>query len=131
MMTYTFVIEHHPWVGSTYESSPLADGTPRHIGSSSDGLALLELTGPADNLTGASVMVTLGVPRDIMTRNGVNMTALLDETVPKWSGRKDWLVNAIGRATDVPVQRTTQDGKLIKLEYFDALDSLILSVERR
>lgn len=114
--------------GFTLRSAPLDNGTPRYIGQSQDGNAALELIGPADNLTGASLMVALNAGRDADVRHGIYLEKLWSKTV---SGGNDWLVNSLRRATDVHQQRTTQNGKTIQLLYFDALEAVVLKVERK
>jgi len=45
-----------PEVGFTFENSPLTDGTPRLLGQSPNGLAMMELYGSGDKLTEATLM---------------------------------------------------------------------------
>lgn len=62
-----------PEVGFTFENSPLTDGTPRLLGQSSNGLAMMELYGSGDKLTKATLMTF--VDNTVSSQN-INLIAL-------------------------------------------------------
>lgn len=62
-----------PEVGFTFEDSPLTDGTPRLLGKSSNGLAIMELYGSSDKLAKATLMTF--VDNTVSSQN-INLIAL-------------------------------------------------------
>lgn len=72
-----------------FHSAPLADGTPRLLGRHPDGLTMVELIGPGDELQSASI--TIGVAKDnaeLLIRNTGALMVFMRET--GWPGGEKW-----------------------------------------
>ncbi len=117
-----------PAFGFTFENSPLLDGRQRVLGQNPEG-ALVELIGPRSNLTEASISVFLSSDDYQNTINVLAMLLLIISTT-SWESAADWLPDALLQAIDQGPVSTTYNGYMIKLEYFEILNSLILSVDR-
>ena len=119
-----------PDIGFTFESSELADGTPRVIGESPDGFAFLELIGPERDITKATIMVAM--PSDdpgAIVMNAAYMLGLLKNLVPNWSGGGDWLAEHFAVAADEGEARTIQGNVDITLTAYKELGMVLLTVE--
>lgn len=71
-------------------NSPLADGTPRSLGTFESGHALLEMEGPIGNLTSATLLLD-DTDDGYPFRNALYMNMLLDLTMPEWTGSSTWI----------------------------------------
>lgn len=72
-----------------FHSAPLADGTPRLSGRHPDGLTMIELIGPGDELQSASI--TIGVAKDnadLLIRNTGALMVFMRDT--GWPGGEKW-----------------------------------------
>ncbi|MEO0535325.1 MAG: hypothetical protein AAF215_15820 [Cyanobacteria bacterium P01_A01_bin.123] len=71
-------------VGFTFESSPLNDGTPRLLGHSPDGLAMIELYGTGNNITEATLttFITQGMSDSQTALLAVYKVAFLNAIAP-------------------------------------------------
>jgi hypothetical protein len=79
----------------TFEQSPMADGTPRLMGKSEDGMTMVELIGHGQRLEQASLM--FGLAKDApgaMIRNTGAVMVFMRET--GWEKGWKWATNAIG-----------------------------------
>ena len=116
-------------IGFTFESSPLGTGEDRYMGQSPSGLATMEFTGPANDLT--KVYIIAALPSDdpeAAALNGVLMSGLLVNTLPLWLDGVDWFTDAVDRIADEGTITTTHDGKKIELKLIEALGFLSLSI---
>ena len=121
-----------PDIGFTFEPSELADGTPRVIGGSPDGLAFVELIGPERDITKATIMAAM--PSDdtgAIAMNAAYMLGLLNHLVPNWSGGGDWLAEHFAVAADEGEARTIQGNVDITLTAYKELGMVLLAIERR
>ena len=119
-----------PDIGFTFESSELADGTPRVIGESPDGIAFLELIGPERDITKATIMAAM--PSDdtgAIAMNAAYMLGLLNHLVPNWSGGGDWLAEHFAVAADEGEARTIQGNVDITLTAYMELGMVLLTIE--
>ena len=119
-----------PDIGFNFESSELADGTPRVIGESPDGFAFLELIGPERDITKATIMVAM--PSDdpgAIVMNAAYMLGLLKNLVPNWSGGGDWLAEHFAVAADEGEARTIQGNVDITLTAYKELGMVLLTLE--
>ena len=119
-----------PDIGFTFEPSELADGTPRVIGESPDGIAFLELIGPERDITKATIMAAM--PSDdtgAIAMNAAYMLGLLNHLVPDWSDGGDWLAKHFAVAADEGEARTIQGNVEISLTAYRELGMVLLTVE--
>ena len=116
----------------TFESSLLADGTPRVIGQSPHGHAALELIGPEQDITKATMMVAM--PSDdpgIITLNSAYMLGLLSQVTPNWDEGPDWLADNFAVAAEKGEAQTTWGHVEVSLTALTELGMVLLTVERR
>ena len=115
-----------------FESSLLADGTPRVIGESPDGFAFLELIGPEQDITKATMMVAM--PSDdpgIITLNSAYMLGLLSQVTPNWDEGPGWLADNFAVAAEKGEAQTTWGHVEVSLTALTELGMVLLTVERR
>ena len=121
-----------PDIAFTFESAPLADGTPRVVGESPDGLAFLELIGPEHDITKSTIMV--GMPSDapgVIVMNAAYMLGLLKHAVPAWTGAADWLADNLAAAAEKGEARTAHGNVDVSLTSHSELGMVLLTVEAR
>ena len=80
------------------------------MGLSSDKQNILELTGPADNLTMVNLGITAGDPSGVLY-----MTALLNMVIPERNGALPWLAKSVERIHTVEELSTGYNGKKVTL----------------
>ena len=116
-------------INFTFEDSPLANGTPRLLGQSPDGLAILDLIGPQSNLTNVAMMVF--VPSDapdVIVKNSAYLLGLLNNTLPDWSGGTDWMTDNIPVAQRRGEVQTSYGNAVVTLSVIPELGMLTLSI---
>ena len=116
-------------INFTFENAPLADGTPRIMGTSSNSLAILDLIGPPADLT--EVSITVGVPSDapeVIVMNAAYMMGLIKNTLPGWSGSNDWLEANLPVAQRVGKAQTSYGNAVVTLSVIEALGMVMLSI---
>lgn len=117
-----------PALGFQFSSSTPLDGQPRVFGKSKDGSTLIELIGPSENLRKATIMTELAKHSQT---SAVYLLAFIKKTSPGWNDSVDWLQNnvkLIGQGSkDEAV--TTYGNQRIKLELFESIGTLMISVE--
>ena len=119
--------------GFRFENSPLNDGTLRSLAVSPEEVALVEVVGPDDNPTSASIIIEM--PHDEWLKSkGVGyqdtfVIALIDE----WGEFLHWLGLNLPRLIESGggEARSTFQGHAVRLEYFDAIQSYLIEVEAR
>ena len=88
--------------GYAFESSALAIGEDRVMATSQDGTVIVELIGPASNLTKAAIFFTL--PRDRTPMQLLNVTGaiagFMTHVAPDWAGGNDFVMEAINSLAD-------------------------------
>ena len=117
-------------LGFVFENSPLADGTPRLLGTSPNGLTLLELQGPSHNLMTASMLV--GLPNDspeAVLFGATYMLGLIANVLPGWAGGPDWLSNNMERVARGTEASTTRGDATVTLTLLNELGMLSLVIE--
>lgn len=85
-----------------FHSAPLADGTPRLLGRHPDGLTMVELIGPGDELQSASI--TIGVAKDnadLLLRNTAALMVFMRET--GWPGGEKWAFSVMPTDNPAPM----------------------------
>ena len=112
------------------EASPV-NGQLRWLGKSADGLSVLELIGPKDNLN--SAFVAFGVPAkdSVAAATGMGyMLVLLGQIFPDWDGRNDWVVSTINQVlAGKETVSTNKDSKYIEFTMFKDMGMYGLSVK--
>jgi hypothetical protein len=118
-------------VGFTFEESTPVDGQPRVSGKSRNGLAIMELIGPEEELTKATIIV--GVPNNnqqAVTENAVYLLGLLKVTSPEWTEGTTWVTENLSEAASSDEPITTIQGKQqISLQGYKELGFVSLAVE--
>lgn len=112
-----------------FETSSPVDGQPRAMGKSKDGLAVIELIGPATSLT--KVGCVLGQPSDSHSaamQNAAILLILLKKTLPEWSNSGKWLTPALKEARAKGDARTTFRQVGVHLQYFKSMSMVSLSI---
>lgn len=83
------------------ERAPLADGRDRRLLSTPDHLAVLELVGPSDNLSSASLSVFIPNDADmVVAKNTLLALVFLKNVFPDWEQRADWATSALRRVAE-------------------------------
>lgn len=123
-----------PEVGFTFESATAESatavgGTPRVVGQSADGRAIVQLIGPAENLVSASVIVSLSsqTPADQIANNEY-LLGLMKWAVPSWTEGTAWVRDNIDTALEADSAATTYAHLQIQLQSLQEYDALLLSV---
>ena len=122
-----------PEIGFSFESSPLADGRPRSLAQSPDGVALLEIIGPSYAPTQASLIV--GLPDDapdILALNTLYLLAFVQNVAPGWAGGTDWVMDKIGAMAAGELEaRTTTGNLIVEFSLLEGLGVLNLTITAR
>src|SRR3954466_12058153 len=77
------------------KSTPV-DGRDRYMGTSKNGMAVLEIIGQRNDLSQASLIV--GLPNDspaIVVHNAAMLLRFLKNTVPGWAGSSAWATSTL------------------------------------
>lgn len=124
-------VYERPAVGFRFnEAEPVRD-QPRVMGTAPNGLAFVELIGPPDDLTKATIIVT--VPKDNPTaiqENSIYMLGLVTTVMPDWSDGPTWVSQNITKAINSSEAVTTVQGKRqVSLQAFKELGIILLSIE--
>lgn len=109
-------------------------GQARHMGRTDDGLAMLEVLGPTDNIQSATLMVA--IPKDntvAVVRNGALLLRLLKNTVPEWEGSADWANSTLGHITrsQDTSEEISRGDKSIKMTVIKELGMVALTVQSK
>lgn len=119
-----------PEIGFTFNRGSPSDGQENYIGTKRT--AIVQLIGPANNLTYASI--TVSVPNDNKAEvllNSVYLLGFLKHAIPGWSESQQWLKDAIPEATRSDRARTTSGNVLVELVFFKELGLMVLTVKAR
>jgi hypothetical protein len=116
----------------TMEESTPVDGEDRYMGTSSSGLAVLEIIGEKDNITQTSLMI--GIPNDdssLVVENSAIMVRFLKNAVPEWDGITDWFTASVGEFTDSSREETEKlyGNKVIRLTLIKQIGMMTATVE--
>jgi hypothetical protein len=111
----------------TFEPSSPVKGQPRTVGKSMDGLTMVELIGPSEDLRSATLMQ--GVGKKNLGTATAHVTLFLQRTAPEWDGALKWFGDAL--KSDAEEESTVVHGtKLFTLQPLPQLGLLTLSVRR-
>ena len=114
-------------LGFVFESSPLRDGTPRSLGSDSEG-TIIELIGPDRDITKAYMSSIVVGDR---TLNGlVLLGTFMESVIPAWEEGILWPGEYAEAAIMEGVQQTRYGDIQVKLEWYDFSGSLGLSISK-
>lgn len=119
-----------PDIGFKFESSSNVDGQPRVMGTSRNGLAILELIGPSEDLAQATIIIA--VPNDdegVLVENVIYLAGLLKVAVPGWENSEDWLYDSITILADTGKVTTTYEDVIITLEGTKEIGLVTLIIE--
>jgi hypothetical protein len=123
-----------PALGFVFEEGSPTGEQPRVIGESANGLAVMELVGPAANLEKAS-LVAFTPADDIgaVADASVYLLALLAEVAPTWAGGGDWFVKTIAESNESTGSTfetsTVQDGLRMTVRVNKLNSSITLTAE--
>ena len=119
-----------PSLGFTFrERQILEDGSQRVLGLSKNGQVLIELIGPAPELTEASVSAEITGGARNATMNGLAMAGLLRRIFPDWTGSTDWLTNAMAKALSGRTSiSTARNGIPVKFQYHESLGMAVVTI---
>ena len=99
------------------------------LGLSKNSQVLLELIGPAPELTEVSITAEITGGTRNATMNGLIIAGLLRRVFPSWTGSTDWLTGAMKRALDGHTTRsTTRNGIPVRFQYHTSLGVVIVTV---
>lgn len=118
-----------PELGFKFEKGEPVDGQPQVIGRAPNGLAFVQLIGPEEDLTQATIMV--GMPNDdpkALVENSVYMLGLLKLAAPDWKEGPDWLSNNLVKAVEEGEVATTNGNLRIRLQAIKELGMAALTV---
>ncbi|MBD2261399.1 hypothetical protein [Pseudanabaena sp. FACHB-2040] len=121
-----------PEIGFVFEQSSPVGGQPRVQGTSENNLVHVELIGPDNELTQATMIA--GLPNDddyALAENSVHLTGFMHLASPGWDGGKDWLRNGLdtlASTSDTEIQ-TAHDGKTYTLSFSEDLGFVMLVVK--
>ncbi|MEE8189716.1 MAG: peptidoglycan-binding domain-containing protein [Kiloniellales bacterium] len=119
-----------PEIGFEFENSPLADGRPRVTGTSKNGIALLELIGPPNNLSSATM--TIGTPDDApaaVAENSFYMMGFVKHAFPEWAGATSWVNSNLDRAVDSGEIRRVYGSKQISISVTQGLGMISITIK--
>jgi hypothetical protein len=105
-----------------------SNGQPRLIGQSSDKQATVELTGPADDLTGVGLVLFIPRDDDQATENAIRRILRFCELViPGWGGCGPWITENLEEAGHSQLT-TIQGDRQVRLTSSGAGDQLTIIV---
>lgn len=113
------------------------EGTPikeqsNWVGQSKDGLATLQLIGPPEDLTNASVMFVVAKDNLESAASGmIHMYILLSTIFPDWKDCNNWIISAIDQVTKQGKEKITieKNGKLVQFQFTKEIGLWSLTVE--
>lgn len=114
----------------SFEDTPDVGSQPRVMGETADGLAIIELIGPASNLTTVSCVV--GLPNDspeTLVQNTLVLLQLLKESLPNWNDSAGWLPIGLEQAVASGESQTTIHGAEVKIQYLESIGMMTLTIE--
>lgn len=116
------------------QTSTLASGTERHMGMSPDKGAVLDLVGPKNNLTKASLVIA--VPNDsqrVVAQNTGRLLRFIANTVPEWKGSTTWVNASLRKIADGDYSdsRTVVASKRVSMSSMKSGTMILVSVEPR
>ncbi len=118
-----------PELGFKFEKGEPVDGQPQVIGRAPNGLAFVQLIGPEEDLTQATIMV--GIPNDnpqALVENSAYMLGLLKLAAPDWKEGADWLSSNLVKAVEEGEVATTHGNLRIRLQAIKELGMAALTV---
>ena len=119
-----------PEIGFTFENSPLADGRPRVTGTSKNGSARLELIGPPNDLSSATM--TIGTPGNepaAVAENSFYMMGFVKHAFPEWAGATSWVNSNLERAVDSGEIRRVYGSKQISISVTQGLGTISITIQ--
>ncbi len=125
-------IYEDPDIGFNFEFAPLADGTPRVMGTSDSGsgLASVELIGPPQNLTKATFIIFLpNDAPDVVARNSDYLFLFVKLAVPTWDQGTDWVTNNLEIASARGEVRTQHGPLKIRFRILKGLAMATLTID--
>lgn len=114
------------------KSSPLNDGRERYLGRPADGMAVLEIIGQKNNISGIHIM--LGTPKDsdaILRRNATRLAHVLINTVPEWNSASEWAsrtLSKLSHETGDSSESIVNSNKTITIKTLKSLGMILVSI---
>ena len=121
----------HPDVGFSFEDSPLADGTPRVLGTSPNSFSTMEIYGPEDEITKATLISVVSTDPNVTVLTGAYNFGLTSELAPG----PDWETELVTRfnklAEGSQKEKIATDNALVSIELHEIIDAkmLLLTIE--
>ena len=121
-----------PNIGFTFENASPIQGKPRLIGTSSHGLAVIELVGQPENLTRAIIRIHIpDADTQALALNAEYVLRFIQTIDPQWKEGGNWMIHnldafATGQRSEV---KTTQAGKEISMTLTGKQEFLTITVK--
>ena len=100
------------------EVSPLRDGTPRVLGTGTNGMSFLEFIGDQNNLDKATMFIEASkIDKELNAENFLLMSLFTKNLAPEWQEGQQWLADSIPRLLTAPNNKISivVDNKVIDL----------------
>ena len=122
----------HADVGFDFEYSPLANGTPRSLGTGPDGVTIIEIIGPTTRPTSASIMFAL--PDDStsgLSLTSIYLTAFTELVAPTWDDAPEWIGKNGVRAMRQGEVKAHLSDRIVTLSGIEDWRLMVLTIEAR
>lgn len=118
--------------GLEFEDAWLSDGQHRTMAAPDDISLIIELIGPSENLTQATIAFDIPSERDAAFFNIAAYLAFLEETFPEWPEAGDWAASTIRELGGDGERSTTRGNKVLTVrDSRDSLELIIITVEAK
>lgn len=123
-------IYEKPEIGFVFKEGAPVRGQPQVLGTSKNGLAMLQIIGPEDNIYEVSMLI--GVPNDnpsVVAQNAVYLLGLVKVAAPDWDGGVQWVTDNLEIAIQEGEATTTHGGLKFTLQAIKELGMVGLFIE--
>ena len=112
-----------------FDYVPLADGRSRVVGRSDDGRTILELIGPPEGVTSATLMAALPEDRPLIRLKNLNaLSMLIETTLSDWPDASNWFSANIDTAFAGEGVITSANGKTVSMSVAPRTVTLVVIV---
>lgn len=112
-----------------FDLVPLADGRARVVGRSNDGRTTLELIGPPEGVSSASLMAALPETDTLVRLRNVNaVSKLVEHALSDWTGGADWVGANIDAAFTGRGVSTQAGRKTITMSRAPETETLVVTI---
>ncbi len=123
-------IYESPEIGFVFDPpDTLGSGEPRIMGQSQEGLALIELIGPPNNLKSATMLVALpnDSPETILF-NSIYLLGLVRNVLPDWQDGTSWITSGLEAIPYGPVS-TRRNHVHVEMSLLESLGMISLTIK--